>query len=71
MVKILEFISERFSVYMIMLILLGSWMMSFVDRGQLKRKGLKREARFSLMMGIVYAVIAGVVFVIKLLPSAR
>lgn len=68
---IIDFIEEHFSGYSMILILLAAWMLIFVDRGQLKRKGLKREAFFSLAAGVVYAFIAAVSFLIGFIASTR
>lgn len=56
--NVVGFVREHFSIYAVILILISSCMLIFSDRHQLKSAGLKKEASFSLIVGILYAVIA-------------
>lgn len=51
---VFNFISGRFSKYLMLLILFTTWMLIFIERKQLLKKGLKKEAVFSLFSGFLY-----------------
>lgn len=57
--SIIHFVRDRFSGYAVALILLSSFILLFSDRRQLKNNKLDKEASFSRIAGIVYALIAG------------
>ena len=61
---IINFIKGHFSGYTLALILFSSYLLLFIDRAQLKRKKLIKEARFSAIAGVIYIIIACTAFVI-------
>jgi len=63
--KIVEFIKGHFSGYTVALIFICSYMLIFVDRRQMMKKRLKKEAAFSFISGITYIVIAVAAIVIS------
>lgn len=54
---VFNFILSRFSKYLMLLILFTIWMLIFIERKQLLKKGLKKEAVFSLFSGFLYTFI--------------
>lgn len=62
---IINFIKEHFSGYTLALILFSSYLLLFIDRAQLKRKKLIKEARFSAIAGVTFIVIACTAFAIS------
>lgn len=57
MEMIFDLISDRFSKYMVMLILFTACMLIFVERGEMDRKGLRKESLFCLVSGLAYVFI--------------
>ncbi|HBM74652.1 MAG TPA: hypothetical protein DD429_03760 [Clostridiaceae bacterium] len=58
MSRVLTYIKNQMSIYMIFLMLVSSYIMIFNDARTLKQVKLNKEARFSFWGGIVYAVLA-------------
>lgn len=55
--NLLRFITNLFSGYTILLMLLSAAILILFDRKQLKKAGLDKEAGFSLRAGILYVAV--------------
>lgn len=71
MAHVMKFIVERFSGYTLILFFLSSWLLLFVDRRQLKRKGLNKEAWTAFIMGMACVAVALTAFLIGTFYSGR
>jgi hypothetical protein len=62
--SIAVFLSNHFTGYMLFVVLMSSYVLYFMDKKQLKDAGLKGEASFAKIAGIVYAVLGVVLYFI-------
>lgn len=67
---IISFLKEHFTLYVLLLMLISSGILIFLDNPELKGKNLKKESRFAYIAGIVYAVVGIALYCILSFGSA-
>lgn len=61
----IHFFKDIFDLNVLILYLFSAYLLFFIDSKALNIKGLKRESRFSKVMGIVYAALSICLYIIS------
>lgn len=63
---IMHFFKDMYDFNVLILFLISAYLLVFMDSKTLMRKGLKKESRFSKVMGFLYAALGIGLYVISL-----
>lgn len=61
---VLKYISDTFDIHVLILFIISSMILLLIDCKEYKKKGLKKEYKFSKFFGIFYLVFGLVMFIL-------
>lgn len=64
---VLHFFKDMYDFNVLILFLISAYVLVFIDSKTFRRKGLKKEGRFSKVMGFAYAALSIGLYIISLI----